>query len=157
LASFYQLLIEIGTEEFENFEHRAKDETQSPGEAATIKAFDFKKAGGHKIPGKKFNFIDVLPPALNNAAIAMSMGNFAQAADTPAEGIAKARDDARKTFQIGLSLYEAFEWIYGPDNVIDGFVLGVLRLREVPGAILPSDKIAEMAKDALAVWRASTA
>jgi hypothetical protein len=40
-------------------------------------------------------------------------------------------------------------------GVIDGLVLGVLRLREVPGAILPSEKIAEMAKEALAVWKAS--
>jgi hypothetical protein len=40
LASFYRVLIEIGAGEFESFEHRAKDEKRSPGEAATIKAFD---------------------------------------------------------------------------------------------------------------------
>jgi hypothetical protein len=51
LASFYRVLIEIGTGEFVNFEHRAKDETRSPGEEATIKAFDFDKAESHKILG----------------------------------------------------------------------------------------------------------
>jgi hypothetical protein len=164
LASFFRVLIEIGTGELVNFEHRAKDETRSPGEAAIIEAFDFDKAESHKILGKKFNFIDVLPLALNNAAIAMSMGNFARAADAPVEEIATARDDARNTFQIALSLFEAFEWIYGPeafglrfaawfarkapDALIDGLVLGVLRLRAVPDAILPSEQIAEMAKQA---------
>jgi hypothetical protein len=122
------------------------------------------KAENYSILGKKFNFIDVLPTALNNTAIALSMGSFAQAADAPAEEIAKARGDARNTFQIGLSLYEGLEWIYGPgafglrlfawfarkalDDVIDGLVLGVLRLRAVPDAILPSEQIAEMAKQA---------
>ena len=171
LASFFRVLLEIGTGEFVNFEHRAKDETRSPGEEATIKAFDFDKAESHKILGKNFNFIDVLPSALKNAAIAISMGNFARAADAPVEEIATARDDARNTFQIALSLFEAFEWIYGPeafglrfaawfarkapDAVIDGLVLGVLRLRAVPDAILPSEQIAEMAKEALAVWKVS--
>jgi hypothetical protein len=151
LASFFRVVIEIGTGEFVNFEHRAKDETRSPGEEATIKAFDFDKAESHKILSKKFNSIDVLPSALNNAAIAMSMGNFTRAADAPVEEIATARDDARNTFQIALSLFEAFEWIYGPeafglrfaawfarkapDAVIDGLVLGVLRLRAVPDAL----------------------
>jgi hypothetical protein len=97
LASFFRVLIEIWTGEFVNFEHRAKDETRSPGEEATIKAFDFDKAESHKILSKKFNSIDVLPSALNNAAIAMSMGNFTRAADAPVEEIATARDDARNT------------------------------------------------------------
>ena len=68
-------------------------------------------------------------------------------------------------------LYDAHKWIYGPgafglrfaawlarkapDALIDGLILGVLRLRAVPDAILPSEKIAEMAKDALGVWKAS--
>jgi hypothetical protein len=113
----------------------------------------------------------VLPSALNNAAIAFSMGNFAQAADPPAEEIAKARDDARNALQIGLCLYEAHKWIYGteafglrlaawvarkaPDAVVDGLILLVMRLRKVPDAILPSEQIAEMAKEALAVWKVS--
>ncbi len=171
LASFYRVLIEIGTGEFMNFEYRAKDETRSPGEGATIKAFDFDKAESHKILGQKFNFIDVLPSALENTAIAFSMGHFAQAAEAPTEEIAKARDDARNSLQIGLSLYDAFEWIYGegafglrfiawlarkaPDAVIDGWLLGIMRLRAVPDAILPSEQIAEMARQTQIICKAS--
>jgi hypothetical protein len=118
-----------------------------------------------------FNFVDVLPSALEYTAIAFSMGHFAQAAEAPAEEIAKARDDARNSLQIGLSLYDAFEWIYGPgafdlrfiawfarkapDTVIDGWLLGVLRLRAVPDAIVPTEQIAEMARQAQTIWKAS--
>jgi hypothetical protein len=35
-----------------------------------------------------------------------------------------------------------------PEPVIDGMTLLMFRLRQVPGAILPSDKIAEMAENA---------
>ena len=72
---------------------------------------------------------------------------------------------------IGLYLYEANRWIYSegafglrfaawiarkaPDALVDSMTLLMFRLREVPGAILPSDKIAEMAKEAEQVWRDS--
>jgi hypothetical protein len=114
--------------------------TKPAPEAAVIKAFYISNSERDEILGRKLNLLGVLPSALENTAIAFSMGNFAQAADASAEEIAKARDDARNTFQIGLSLYEAFEWIYGPeafglrfaawfarkapDAVIDGLVLG---------------------------------
>jgi hypothetical protein len=39
--------------------------------------------------------------------------------------------------------------------MIDGMTLLMFRLRQVPGAILPSDKIAEMATQARDVWIAS--
>ena len=42
-----------------------------------------------------------------------------------------------------------------PDTMIDGMTLLMFRLRQVPGAILPSDKIAEMAKQAREVCIAS--
>jgi hypothetical protein len=61
-------------------------------------------------------------------------------------------------------LYETNRWIYGdgafglrllawiarkaPDAMIDGMTLLMFRLRQVPDAILPSDKIAQMAKQA---------
>jgi hypothetical protein len=66
--------------------------------------------------------------------------------------------------QITLSLYEANRWIYGdgafglrlaawiarkaPDVLVDTMTLLMFRLREVPDAIQPSDKIAEMALQA---------
>ena len=94
----------------------------------------------------------------------MSMGNFVRAADAPAEEIARARDDANNALAIGLNLYEAGRWIYGPgafglrlaawiarkapDALVDSMTLVMFRLRQVPGAILPSDKIAEMAENA---------
>ena len=92
------------------------------------------------------------------------MGNFVSGADAPAEEIARARDDAKNGLAIGLDLYEANRWIYGdgafglrlaawiarkaPDPLIDRMTLLMFRLRQVPGAILPSDEIAEMAKQA---------
>jgi hypothetical protein len=41
------------------------------------------------------------------------------------------------------------------DDLIDGLTLGMLKLRAVPEAIHSSEKIAGMAKDALAVWKVS--
>ena len=92
------------------------------------------------------------------------MGNFVRAADAPAGEIARARSDANNALAIGLDLYEASRWIYGPgafglrlagwvarkapDALLDSMTLLMFRLREVPGAILPSDKIAEMAGEA---------
>jgi hypothetical protein len=80
------------------------------------------------------------------------------------EEIASARGDAKNGLLIGLYLHEANRWIYGdgafglrfiawiarkpPEPVIDGMTLLMFRLRQVPGAILPSDKIAEMAENA---------
>ena len=171
LAIFYRVLLETGLGEFERFDAPGGDETRSRDEAAAIKALDIGNSEKHEILGKKLNLIDVLPSALNNATIAFSMGNFAQAADAPAEEIAKACDDARNALQIGLCLYEAHKWIYGTeafglrlaawvarkalDAVVDGLILLVMRLRKVPDAILPSGQIAEMAKEALAVWKVS--
>jgi hypothetical protein len=69
-----------------------------------LKAFDMDKAERDEILGIKLNLVDALPSALDNTAIALSIGNFAQAAEAPAEEIAKARDDARNALQMGRSL-----------------------------------------------------
>jgi hypothetical protein len=55
----------------------ADGDTQVSSGGLTIKALDIGNSGKHEILGKKLNLIDVLPSALNNAAIAFSMGNFA--------------------------------------------------------------------------------
>jgi hypothetical protein len=65
---------------------------------------------------------------------------------------------------ITLNLYEAGRWIYGdgafglrlaariarkvPDALLANMTLVMFRLRQVPGAILPSDNIPELAKQA---------
>jgi hypothetical protein len=106
----------------------------------------------------------LLPASLENVSKAISTGRFEAIADAPAEEIAKARDDAKNGLLIGLYLHEANRWIYGdeafglrfiawiarkaPDPVIDGMALLMFRFRQVPGAILPSDKIAELARQA---------
>ena len=98
----------------------------------------------------------------------MSMADFASIADAPGEVLARARDDTNNALAIGLNLYEASRWIYGdgafglrliawiarktPDVLVDTTTLLMFRLRQIPGAILPSDEIAELAQQARKVW-----
>jgi hypothetical protein len=164
-----RVLSEVGTGTFQDFEApRRSDEDgnvwRPADETAVIGALDLVNAGSHSILEKKLNLIELLPSGLGHLSIAMSMGNFARAADAPAEEIARAREDARNGVAIGLYLYEATRWIYGdgafglrlaawiarkaPNALVDSMTLLMLRLRQVPDAILPSEKIAEMAKQA---------
>jgi hypothetical protein len=69
---------------------------------------------------------------------------------------------------VALRLYDANRWVYGdgafglrliawiarkaPDVLVDTTTLLMFRLRQVPGAILRSDEIAELAKQAGQVW-----
>ena len=166
LAIFWRVLIDIGMGQFEGFEPPVAGETQTRDERATIAALDIGAAERHKILGQGLNLIEVLPSALNYTAIAFSMGSFERAAAEPEEEIAQARNDAQNALTIGLSLYEAARGIYGdqafasgflpgsekaPDAQIDGLILPMMRLRAIPGAILSSDKIADLAIQALAV------
>jgi hypothetical protein len=150
-AIFFRVVCEMGLGEFHDFDAPGGDEIRSRDEATTVKAFDMGKAETDEILGQNINFINALPSVLNDVAVAFSMGTFAEAAEAPAEEIAKARDDATNALQIGLSLYDALEWIYGPgafglrlcawlarkatDDMIDGLTLGMLQLRAVPDAI----------------------
>ena len=139
-------------------------EEHTSDEALTIRALDLTKAGSDSILGKQLNLIELLPSGLKNVSAAISMGNFESVANAPAEEIARARDDAKNSLAIALDLYEANRWIYGdgafglrlaawiarkaPDVLFDMTTLLMFRLRQVPGAIRPSDEIAEMAKQA---------
>ncbi len=169
LPILLRVLSEVGTGEFHGFEaprHRDEDGKvwRSADETVVIGALDLTIAESHSILGKKLNLIELLPSGLDHVSAAMSMGNFAGVANAPAEEIARARDDARNSVAIGLHLYEANRWIYGdgafglrlaawiarkaPDALVDSMTLLMFRLRQVPDAILPSDKIAELAKQA---------
>lgn len=168
---FFRVVSEIGLGEFEGFDAPSSDEMRSRDEAITIKAFDMGKAETDEILGQNINFVNALPTVLNDVAVAFRMGTFAQAAEAPAKEIAKARDDARNALQIASCVYEANEWVFGPgafglrlcawlarkatDDMIDGLTLGMLKLRVVPEAIHSSEKIASMAKDAVALSKAS--
>src|SRR5262249_12231938 len=150
-AIFFRVLSEIGSGEFEGFDAPSGDEMRSRDEATTIKAFDMDRAETDEILGQNINFINALPTVLNDVAVAFSMGTFAKAAEAPPEEIAMARDDVRNALQIGLSLYDALERVYGPgafglrlcawlarkatDDMIDGLTLPMLKLRAVPEAI----------------------
>jgi hypothetical protein len=155
---------DVGTGDFDGFEALIAGEEQTSDEAFTIRAFDLTNARLHSILGRKLNLIELLPSGLKNVSAAISMGNFERVANAPGEEIARARDDAKNSLGIALHLYEANRWIYGPgafglrlaawiarkapDALVDNMTLVMFRLRQVPGAILPSAKIAEMAGEA---------
>ena len=167
LAIALRVLIDIGTGQFDGFEPPVTGEVRTRDERAIIAALDIGAAERHKILGQGLNLIEVLPSALNYAAIAISMGSFERAADASEAEIAAARNDAQNALTIGLSLYEAAKAVYGdqafglrffawvaeklPDDLMDGMILPMMRLRAIPGAILSSEKIAELSIQARAV------
>ena len=164
MPTVLRVIGDVGTGEFDGFETSIAGEEHTSDEALTIRALDLTKAGSDSILGKQLNLIELLPSGLRNVSAAISMGNFERVANAPAEEIARARDDAKNSLAIALDLYEANRWIYGdgafglrlaawiarkaPDVLFDIMTLLMFRLRQVPDAILPSDKIAEMAKQA---------
>jgi hypothetical protein len=171
LPAFMRVMEEVGRGDFVGFGHVVAGEDEISGRVTTVDALNLQPSGRDSILGHKLNLLGLLPSGLDNVSTAISMGHFAAIADAPAEEIAKARDDARNGVLIGFYLYEANRWIYGdgafglrllawiarkaPDPVIHGMTLLMFRLRQVPDAILPSDKIAEMAKQAREVCIAS--
>jgi hypothetical protein len=164
MPTVLRVIGDVGTGEFEGFETSIAGEEHTSDEALTIRALDLTKAGSHSILGRRLNLIELLPSGLKDVSAAMSMGNFEHVAKAPAEEIACARNDAKNSLSIALNLYDANRWIYGdgafglrfiawiarkaPDPMIDGMTLLMFRLRQIPGAIQPSDKIAELATQA---------
>jgi hypothetical protein len=171
LAAFLRVASDIGLGEFSGFGHTVSGEEEISGRAATIKALDLKNANKHAILGTKLNLVELLPSGLRDLSDAMPAGGFEALADEPADGLAAACRDAMNGRAIGLYLYEGTRWIYGdgafglrllawiarkaPDGLLDGATLLLFRLRTMPGALMPSDKIAEMAKQAEQAWRIS--
>ena len=168
MPTVLRVIGDVGTGEFDGFETSIAGEEHTSDEALTIRALDLTKAGSDSILGKQLNLIELLPSGLKDVSAAISMGNFERVANAPAEEIARARDDAKNSVAIALHLYEANRWIYGdgafglrlaawiarkaPDVLVDSTILLMFRLRQVPGAILPSDEIAELAQQARKVW-----
>ncbi len=169
LAIFYRVATEISLGEFSGFEVPSGDERRARVETAAIKGFDLEDSEKREILGTNINLIEALHSTLEAIAAAIAGGGFAEAANAPAEEIAQARDDARRALQIAICLYEPLKWIYGEgafglrlaawfaqkatDPMIDGLILAMLRLRKIPGATLPSEKIAEMARQSHQFWR----
>jgi hypothetical protein len=168
MPTVLRVIGDVGTGEFDGFETSIAGEEHTSDEALTIRALDLTRAGSDSILGKQLNLIELLPSGLKDVSTAISMGNFEGIANAPAEEIARARDDTKNSVGIAFHLYEANRWIYGdgalglrlaariarkaPDVLIDSMMLLMFRLREVPGAIRPSDEIAELAQQARKVW-----
>ena len=171
MPTVLRVIGDVGTGDFDGFEAPIAGEENTSDEALTIRALDLTKAGSDSILGKQLNLIELLPGGLKNVSAAISMGNFEHVASAPAKEIARARDDAKNSVAIGFYLYEANHWIYGdgafglrllawiarkaPDALVETTTLLMFRLREVPDAIFPSDKIAAMAQQAREVCTAS--
>ncbi len=163
LPAFLRVLGDIGLGDFGEFGHASGEEKVSD-EEVTIQGLDLKNAKEHAILEKKLNLIELLPSGLRNLSEAMGAGGFEAVANGPGDGLALACRDAMNGLAIGLYLYEANRWVYGdgafglrfaawiarkaPDALVDSMTLLMFRLRQVPDAILPSEKIADMAKQA---------
>ncbi|MDB5595659.1 MAG: hypothetical protein JWM36_2620 [Hyphomicrobiales bacterium] len=164
LATFYGVILDVASNEFNYFASPKGHEEVSYDETVMVKALDFKASENQKILGEGLNLIEVLPPALRNIQTALSTSSFSEASQAAAADIASARADAVNGFQIALSMYEGLRWVYGdgafglrfinwiaqraPDAVVDGMTLAMLRLRAVPDAILSSQQIAALALQA---------
>jgi hypothetical protein len=169
LPILLRVLVQVRTGAFEDFEApRSRDEDgnvrRPADETVVIGALDLANAGPHAVVEKRLNLIELLPPGLGQVSAAMSMGNFVSAANAPAEEIARVREDTNNARAIALNLYEAGRWIYGggafglrlaawiarkvPEALLANMILVMFRLRQVPGAILPSDNIPELVKQA---------
>ena len=167
LATFIRVISELSCGTFESFEPPDNGQTRSEDLEIIIKAFDFGKSENHKVRGLGINSIEVISSAFLNVSQVVKSGSWELAANAPAREIAEARNDAINGLTIGVLLYEAFRWVYGetafglrflhwfarkaPDVVIDGLMLGMLKLRRIPGAVLPSEDIAKLAWEAVQI------
>jgi hypothetical protein len=167
LSTFARVLIDIGLGQFEGFESPVRGEGRTRDEKATISALDLSLSERHAVLGSAFNFVEILPDVLNDVSAAFSMGGLERAADEPEEVIAAVRADARNAMILGMALYEALSWVYGPgafglrflhwigrkapDPACRVLLLAMLRLRSVPDAILPAEQIAHMARQAVQI------
>jgi len=170
-SAFISVICDLSTGDFIGFEHEIAGEEHNSNRAVVVQALDLENANHHSILGAKLNLVELLPSGFDNVSAAMSMGNFQQVADAPAEEIAKARDDARNAMMIGLYFYDAMRWIYGdgafglrflawiarkaPDAMIDGMMMLMFRLRQVPGALMPAEQIADLARTAFGAYLGS--
>ena len=171
LPAFLRVLGDIGLGDFGGFGHAASGEEKVSDEEVTIQGLDLKNAKKHAILGKKLNLTKRLPSGLNSLSEAMGAGGFEAVANGPADGLSLACRDAMNGLAIGLYLYEANRWVYGdgafglrliawiarkaPDGLLDGATILLSRLRAVPGALMPSNHIEDLARQAQEVWRRS--
>jgi hypothetical protein len=171
LPAFLRVMSDVGLGDFGGFEHAVAGEEDDSDRAAAIRGLDLKNAQKHAVLEAKLNLVELLPSGLRNLSDAMRAGGFEAVADVPAEGLTSACRDAMNGMAIGLYLYEAKHWIYGdgafglrliawiarkaPDGLLDGATLLMFRLRRVPGALMPSEKIAALAQQAHQVWMMS--
>jgi hypothetical protein len=164
LPTFLRVIGEVGTGEFIDFEAQIPGEEQATDRAVTILALDLAAADRHSILGQKLNLTRVLPTSLEDLSKAFRQGRFEEIASAPAEEVAKARNDARNAVAVGFYFHEGSRWVYGeeafglrliswiarkaPDAVVDGMMILMFRLRQVPNAVISSDKIENMARTA---------
>ena len=152
----------IGLGDFRGFHHGVAGEEGDSDKAVTIQGLDLENAEKHVILGRRLNLIQLLPSGLSDLSEAMCAGGFEAIASGPTDGLALACRDAMNGLAIGLYLYEAHRWIYGdgaiglrlvawiarkaPEGLLDGATLLMFRLRGVPGALRPSNQIADLAR-----------
>jgi len=133
-------------------------------EIYTLNALDLNQSDKHAIHGVKFNFTDALPFMLHDLSVALRRGTLVEALKCSELEIFNARDDIRNALRIASALYEAMQWINGPNafglrlgawiakkidrQLISMFILGWIKLRKVSNNLLSSKDIALLADKA---------
>jgi hypothetical protein len=162
--------------EFHGFEPNTQGETRTDDQIATgikqrtqdeiytLNALDLNQSDKHAILGIKFKFADALPFMLHDLSVALRRGTLVEALKCSELEIFNARDDIRNALRIASALYEAMQWINGPNafgirfaawiakkidrQLTSALILGWIKLRKVSNNLLSSKDIALLADEA---------
>jgi hypothetical protein len=126
LATALRVFLTTASGRFEDFEPvtkinanlsvHADDEkaARSHDHSQTIVALDFSQSETDTVLGKKFNFVGSIGGILRDVATVFRDHSFIDVQQSSDVDIASAREDARNALRMGLDLWEAMHWIYGP-------------------------------------------
>jgi len=165
------VMLDVAAGRFDGFEHHVyvaskhkrplKADDRPLDHNAVLSAMDIAAADNEVIGGKRLNFDKEIERTLKEISKAFVSGSMCELLENHLV-IEEARDDALNGLRIGVALYDAMSWIYGPrafdarliawiakklpDAFLPMAILGIARLRRTrPDALLSSADIAALA------------